>query len=73
MGLVWVFIAYSFWKGAEIGWVVGIAMSVLVAVLNYGTYPIETVLAIIVALYLIVPKGVRSWFSKPGISKWAGT
>jgi len=69
VGLIWLFIAYSFWKGAEVGWVLGIIMAALIVVLNY---PVGTVLGALVLLYLIIPKGVRNWFSKPGIRKWVG-
>jgi len=40
MGLVWIFVAYSFWKGAEIGWILGLVMACVIAILNipWGQY-----------------------------------
>ncbi|MCL5873927.1 MAG: hypothetical protein M1161_01110 [Candidatus Thermoplasmatota archaeon] len=67
MGLIWLFIGYSFWEGVEIGLVLGIIMATLIAVIDY---PVGTIFGGVVLLYLIVPKGVRNWFSKPGIKKW---
>lgn len=69
LGMIWLFVAYSFWKGAEIGWVLGMIMAVVIAVLNY---PIGTVLGALVILYLLVPRGVRNWFTKTGVRKWMG-
>ena len=67
IGLIWMFVAYSFWKGAEIGLLIGMIISALVIVLDF---PIGTVLGFIVLFYLVVPNGVRTWFSRPGLRKW---
>ena len=69
MGLVWIFVAYSFWKGAEIGWILGLIMAVVIAIVNI---PWGTVLGALVILYLALPKNVRHWFTKPGIRKSVG-
>ncbi|MGC8563026.1 MAG: hypothetical protein ACP5UZ_07100 [Thermoplasmata archaeon] len=63
LGLTWIFISYSFWRGLAIGWVLGILMAVVVAFLNF---PVGTVLGLFVFIYLIVPRGVRNWFSRTG-------
>ena len=66
MGLIWIFVAYSFWKGAEVGWILGLIMAFVIAIMNI---PWGTVLGTLVILYLGIPKNVRHWFTKPGIRK----
>ena len=68
LGLIWIFISYTFWKGIAIGWVLGILMAIVVAFLNF---PVGTVLGLFVFIYLVVPKGVRNWFSRTGRTGWS--
>jgi hypothetical protein len=68
MGLVWIFIAITFWKGAEIGWYLGLLMTAFVIVLDF---PAGSVLGTLVLLYLVIPKGVRNWFSKGSLRNLA--
>ncbi|MEM0135629.1 MAG: hypothetical protein QXU18_10485, partial [Thermoplasmatales archaeon] len=62
------FVSYSFWKGAEIGWILGIIMAALITVLNF---PIGTVFGVFVLAYLILPRGVRNWFNRSRMDGWA--
>lgn len=64
IGMVWLLTSYWFWKGAKIGWALGIVVAVLVAILNF---PVGTMLGGLVIVYLVVPEGVRKWFSRQGV------
>lgn len=69
VGLVWLFVAYAFWKGAKIGWFLGIVMAFVIIVLDF---PLGSILGIMVLIYLLVPRGVRNWFSTSGLRNWTG-
>lgn len=69
VGFIWILTAYTFWKGEEIGWYLGILMAIVVIVLDF---PLGSVFGIIVLLYLTIPRGVRDWFSKKGTRNWIG-